>query len=265
MNNCGFLNTKSLFIVLLICYLLASCGKANSESTLSSIMKESQPSETEQNSLHQAETSPIKNSNWIKYTYPSPNEEKVPVNSDIIIAFNQKMDPNTIDAYVVEGPGTYSTSNPITGSYTYIYKEEDNTLYLKLKESRIFPRQQDIVVHVSSTIENEYGDTIDTDYSFNFRYAEMPPQLPGHRKSTKWIKSTQPLHGDESVLENTKIKIYFAQDMDEASLTTENIQFEDGTRVGTIQGPTYGMKKLYDPKTRVKMGEDYIFEFYVPE
>ncbi|MBW8010777.1 MAG: hypothetical protein FVQ83_05970 [Chloroflexi bacterium] len=168
---------------------------------------------------------------------PEDETRNVPVNTVIIIVFNQPMNEASLLTAEVELRGERV-------EYTKEYDARTNTLRIIPSEPLEF--DQEYEVKIKRNVLNDCGNRQGIEVKTKFETVESPPPTSTPQsckppdRDWGYVASISPANGAENVPVSTIIVIVFDQPMDLASLMSTEVQ---------LKGDVDGYSKDYDPDT----------------
>lgn len=177
-------------------------------------------------------------------TNPADQSVNVPVNSNVTVTFNEKMDPATItqSCFTLSGPAT-----EVTGVLTY----NDENATILFNPAGNLALNTTYTGRVSSSVKDPMGNALQTDYVWTFTTGATTDLTP------PTIISTDPQDNATGVALNKVVKATFSEQMDPLTITTTSFTLKKGiTPVAGVV--TYsGMTASFTPNANLAASTAY--------
>ncbi|CAM4165752.1 Ig-like domain-containing protein [Flavobacterium weaverense] len=151
----------------------------------------------------------------VESTTPLSNAIAVPVNSNIIVTFNEEMDPTTITQSSI----TLTGSSTVAGTVTYSGKTASFKPTSALAENTTYTGR------VKTTVKDLKGNALQTDYVWAFTTGLILRPI---------VTSTDPINNATDVILNKVITATFSMPMNPSTLNATTFTIKQG--VNTIPG-----------------------------
>jgi hypothetical protein len=168
----------------------------------------------------------------VKNSYPTANETAAPVNRSIIINFNQRMDPDTVN------PSTFTLSDGINLVPGEISCKGNSAVFTPL--GNLAPNTAYHVM-LARTVKNFLGNSMTEDYTLNFNTSAEIDQTPPR------VLATFPRDNSEKNATKSEVTIIFSEPVDPASISQNSCLLMQSSNVVRTTQTFDGMTLILRP------------------